>query len=430
MKTYVRFVFLFTLLIPVSARAGDNVAPLTLHDALERFRSGAFDLIIADASIASAKADVTVAGAVANPSLSLSRGQSSTYDPSLCPGCSSTSLSAGLTDQAAISDELSGKRRLRVQVANAALQAARQSRADVQRTLELTLKQVLLEAELGKRSLDYAQDALRLSAGTLGLVTARYNAGAVSEADVARADVQKLEAQQAVDVATQTLASAKANLAYLLAWDGPAAEIEVGDDLVRDPASRNVTMTAGELLRRAAANRPDLAAAGFQIERARASIDLARRLRIPDILPSIQYSQEGRGQNAIQPPTVTFGFSTTLPVFDQYRGQIAHAAADLRTQEAAHAKIAAQIRSDVASSFAAFAGAKSRTTRMEQLLSSAARARDLVKLQYEKGAASLFEYLDAQRTYLGIQSESLQTLNDYWTAVFQMEQSAGVELLP
>ena len=430
MKTHVRCTFLLALLVASSARAHDNAAPLTLRTALERFRSEAFDLIIADASIASAKADVAVAGAVANPSLSLSRGQSSTYDPSLCPGCSNTSLGAGLTDQAAISDELSGKRRLRVQVADAALQAATQSRSDVQRTLEFTLKQVLLQAELGQRSLDYAQDALRLSTGTLGLVTTRYNAGAVSEADVARADVQKLEAQQAVDVAMQTLASAKANLAYLLAWDGPPSTIAVGDDLIRDPASRNVPMTADELLRRAAANRPDLAAAGFQIQRARASIDLARRLRIPDVFPSIQYSQEGRGQNAIQPPTVTIGLSATLPVFDQYRGQIARAAADLRTQETTHAKVAAQIRSDVTASFAAFAGAKSRTERMEQLLSSAARARDLVRLQYEKGAASLFEYLDAQRTYLGIQSESLQTLNDYWTAVFQMEQSAGVELLP
>ena len=65
---------------------------------------------------------------------------------------------------------------------------------------------------------------------------------------------------------------------------------------------------------------------------------------------------------------------------------------------------------------------------MQQLLARAGRARDLVRLQYEKGAASLFEFLDAQRTYLGVQAESLQTLNDYWTAVFQMEQAAGVEL--
>ena len=421
--------FLLALLIASRAGADEIAAPLTLDTALQRFRTHAFDLIIADASIASATADVTVASAVANPSLSLSRGKSSTYDPSQCPGCSNTSTSAGVTDQAAISDLLSGKRRLRIEVAKAALEATKRSRADVERTLEFTLKQQLLQAELGKRSLGYAHDALRLSTDTLALVNTRYKAGAISEADVARADVQKLEAEQSVDVAQQTLAAAKAGLAYLLAHDGPPETLDVSDDLIRNAATARIaTVSADELLQRAMASRPDLAAAGFQIQRARASIDLARRLRVPDLLPSLQYSQEGRGQNAIQPPTVTFGFSSTLPAFYRYGGEIAHAEADLRTQETARAKVTAQIRSDVASSFAAFSGAKSRTERMQQLIARAARARDLVRLQYEKGAASLFEFLDAQHTYLGIQSESLQTLNDYWTAVFQMEQAAGVEL--
>jgi outer membrane protein TolC len=63
-----------------------------------------------------------------------------------------------------------------------------------------------------------------------------------------------------------------------------------------------------------------------------------------------------------------------------------------------------------------------------RLLPQASRARDLVRLQYEKGATSLFEFLDAQRTYLATQNEFLQNLNDYWSAVFQLEQAAGVEL--
>jgi cobalt-zinc-cadmium efflux system outer membrane protein len=419
----------FALLMVSRAGAEDIPAPLTLDAALQRFRTRAFDLIIAEASIASATADVTVAGATPNPSLSLSRGSSSTYDPSLCAGCSNTSISAGLIDQAGISDRLSGKRRLRIDVANAALDATKRSRADVERTIEFTLKQQLLQAELGKQSVAYARDAQRLSTNTLALVDTRYKAGAVSEADVARAEVQELEAEQSVDVSAQTLAVAKAGLAYLLAYDRSTETLDVSDDLIRDVATTRVAVTsADDLLQRALASRPDLAAVRSQMLRARASIDLARRLRVPDLLSSIQYSQEGRGQNAIQPPTVTFGVSSTLPVFYRYSGEIARAEADLRTQETLQSKVMAQVQSDVASAFAAFSGARSRSERMRQLLARAGRARDLVRLQYEKGAASLFEFLDAQRTYLGVQSESLQTLNDYWTAVFQLEQAAGVEL--
>jgi cobalt-zinc-cadmium efflux system outer membrane protein len=428
-KKHALTILFFALLMVSRAGAEDIPAPLTLDAALQRFRTRAFDLIIAEASIASATADVTVAGATPNPSLSLSRGSSSTYDPSLCAGCSNTSISAGLIDQAGISDRLSGKRRLRIDVANAALDATKRSRADVERTIEFTLKQQLLQAELGKQSVAYARDAQRLSTDTLSLVNTRYKAGAISEADVARAEVQELEAEQSVDVSAQTLAVAKAGLAYLLVYDQSPAMLDVSDDLIRDIATTRVAVTsADDLLQRALASRPDLAAVRSQMRRARASIDLARRLRVPDLLPSVQYSQEGRGQNAIQPPTVTFGVSSTLPVFYRYSGEIARAEADLRTQETLQSKVMAQVQSDVASAFAAFSGARSRSERMRQLLVRAGRARDLVRLQYEKGAASLFEFLDAQRTYLGVQSESLQTLNDYWTAVFQLEQAAGVEL--
>jgi len=396
------------------------------------FRARGFDLLIANATIAGATADVTIAGAIANPSLSLSRGNSSTYDPSLCHGCSNTSISAGVTDQAALSDGLSGKRRLRVDVARAALEATRLGRADAERTLSFTVKQQLLQAELGREALGYAHEAQQLATSTLDLVTKRYDAGAVSEADVARAEVQKLEADQAADVAEQSLDQSKAVLAYLLGYDETPAGFNVADDLVRGAAvSRSKAVSRDEMLNQARAHRPDLAAVQSQIERARAAVDLARRLTIPDFFPSVQYSQEGRGQSAIQPPTVTLGISAAVPLFNHYRGDVARAEADLQTQEVSRRKIEAQIASDVSSAFSALHSAGDRTARMQgQLLERAARARDLVRLQYEKGAASLFELLDAQRTFLGTQNEYLQTLNDYWIAVFQLEQATGLELYP
>jgi outer membrane protein, heavy metal efflux system len=403
-------------------------APLTLDDALRLFRQRGFDLIIADASVASAEADVTSARAIANPSFSLSRGSSSTYDPSLCSGCSSTSISEGVTDQGAASDFITGKRRLRIAIARALARVAGHSRADVERTLEFTVKQQLLDAELAKQSLINAREAQQLSSETLHLVEVRYHAGAVSEADVARSEVQKLEADQAVDVAVQSLASAMSALGYLLGYAESPPLIDVANDLTR-PASRVAEISREEMVREAIDRRPDLAASMVQVERARSSVELARRQRLPDFSPSLSYSQEGRGQSAIQPPTVTLGVSATLPLFYRYRGEIAHAEADLHTQEATRRKIEAQVLSDVSVAYAALVSARDRITRMEsRLLERSGRARDLVRLQYQKGAASLFEFLDAQRTYLAVQTEYLQTLNDYWTAIFQLEEATAMEI--
>ena len=84
---------------------------------------------------------------------------------------------------------------------------------------------------------------------------------------------------------------------------------------------------------------------------------------------------------------------------------------------------------NVEASLNAYSFAQHRLDRMESsLLQRAKRARELVGIQYEKGAASLLELLDAQRTLIATNVEYLQDLTDYWTAVFQIEQAVGREL--
>jgi cobalt-zinc-cadmium efflux system outer membrane protein len=65
-----------------------------------------------------------------------------------------------------------------------------------------------------------------------------------------------------------------------------------------------------------------------------------------------------------------------------------------------------------------------------RLLERARRARDLVDYQYKKGAASLLELLDAQRTFVAINAEYYQDVSDYWTAFYQLEEAVGQELGP
>ena len=63
-----------------------------------------------------------------------------------------------------------------------------------------------------------------------------------------------------------------------------------------------------------------------------------------------------------------------------------------------------------------------------RLLDRAKRARDLVEIQYKKGAASLLELLDAQRTFIATNVEYYQDLATYWSSIFALEQATGMEL--
>jgi cobalt-zinc-cadmium efflux system outer membrane protein len=419
-------------------------ARLTLDEALRIFREHGLDLIIAEAAVDSAEGDVTSAGAVANPALGLSFTHAFTYRPdspdpaSSCSAvgatCTSNGVGVALSDQNAIEDSLSGKRGLRLRVARAALAAARMGRADARRNLEFQVKAQYLQAVLARDQLDFAVEAQGSTTRTFELTKVRYAKGAISEADEAKAETAKLEADQAVTGARRSLDVARLGLAYLLGVRGAVPAFDVDADLpayVVPPRLRSATPDS--LLREALDHRPDLEGQRFQRARADGAAALARRLRFPDIALGIGYQQAGSGgmgTNApLTPPTLTVGVTAPLPLLYQQQGEIRKADADRKVQEAQQAKIEALVAADVGGAYANFASARELVERMQaRLLERARRARDLVAVQYDKGAASLLELLDAERVYIGTNVEYLNDLAAYWAAVYQVEQAVGEDL--
>ena len=423
----------FLLIATLLAAPVDPVLPavLTLPEALRLFQERSFDLLLADAQVAAAGGDEASAAAVPNPAVSGSVGRSFGYDAAACPGCSALAVGIGVSDQAALSDVLFGKHGLRVSAARAAAAAARLSREDAERTLRLALQQAVVDAALQQGQLDLALELAEFARETERLDRARLQAGAISEAELLRAQVAQLEAEQAVDLAGQSERAARSELALLLAVRGPLPEFRVDPGLLEQAASLPLPSGDGALLAAAERSRPDLLALERQEERARASLSLARRQRIPEVTLSAQYAQEGTGNAALTPPTVTFGASLPLPILYQQQGEIRRAEADLRTQTVQRDKAAARVASEIAIAYGALAASRKRVDRMRGgLLDRAQRARDLTRIQYEKGAARLFELLDAQRAFAQVRAEYLQDLHDLWLNLFKLEAALGRELRP
>lgn len=439
-------VFLLALVcviaLPGSARADDAVPAseplppsLTLEQALQRFREKGFDLLLADAAVQSAEGELRIASAINNPSASGTFGKSITC-PGGISGCrfyAPPLWAVTLGDSNALVDWLSGKRGLRKDVAGQALNAARSSRADAERTLTTLVKQQFLQAELANRTLRLARETRDASVNFLELTKSRYDLGAISQADLARVQTATLESEQAVDTATQNLRAAKVALAFLLGVRGPVPDFEIaGDQLLHySVPPQFADASPSTLLNTAMENRSDLRAARAQVARAESSVRLAKRRRFPDIGLGLGYTVQGTDTEALQPvpPTLTVSLSTTLPIFYWQQGEVQKADADLRIQKVQATKLEAQVVADVEGAWAAFKGSEALVKRMEQggLLDWAKRAQDLVYIQYQKGAASLLEYLDARRTYIATNLEYQQDLAAYWTSVFQLQQAIGPE---
>jgi outer membrane protein, heavy metal efflux system len=433
------------LLAGAPVAAADVPGPLAVPDlldlatALRLLRERGLDVLAAEAAVQGAEGDLAAARAVPNPTISGSYGRSfprgacadGSGAPAPCGPLGEPALGAGISDNAALFDSLTGKRGLRRDAAAAALGAARLSRDDALRNLEAQLKGQFVALLLAEGTLDFAREVAAAQARTLELSRARYDAGAISEADLARIETSKLEADQAVDQARAALRNAQVAVAFLLGVRGAVPELRAVPEELRSSAlPRGLSSeTRDSLLDRALRARPDVLAARRQVERADAALALARRQRFPDVSLSVSYAQQGTTSQAVTPPTWTAGISLPLPLFSLRSGEIARAEADLSAQKLALARSEAAAVSDVESAWATFEQGRALVRRMEGgLLERARTALDLVTIQYQKGAASLLDLLDAQRTFTAVRLEYLQDLASYWQAIFRLEQATGLAL--
>ena len=413
------------------AAEADVPKKLSLDKALEIFHARGYDLLVAEAAVLSAEGDESIAGAVPNPSFTGSVGSLLNYDPKACPDntCSRYSFGVGVSDNGAVFDSLSGKRGLRLKVARKALAAAKMNKVDAQRVLDLQVKQQYLLLAYTQAALKFSKEVQVSAEKNLDFNKAR-SPGKIDEGMLARIETQKLESDRAVENAQLAVKQARVSLAFLLGVRTTVPELEAeGDPLKYAEPKPLTTASEDSLLKEAFTHRPDLLATGFLKERAEAAIASAKRLRFPEVALFAQYNQTGSGQSAVQPPTITIGLTITLPTFYQYQGEIKKASADLTVQSVTEKKLQGQILSDVTNAYDTYLTNKKLVELMEKsLLDRAKKARDITEAQFAEGKALLTDYLDAQRTFIATNVEYLQDLQNYWTAVFQLEQAVGMDL--
>jgi outer membrane protein, heavy metal efflux system len=464
--------FLLTLLLLAAASVtgrvarADNPVPastdlpqmLTLDEALKIFRSRGLELLIAEAAVKNAEGAVQIAGAVPNPTISGGLGYGfmfTTKDPN-CQytgptntpvgyvGCSNEVWNVGISDSAALEDTLSGKRDLRYKVARNALAAAKMTRVDAERTLAFQVKAAYLQVAQAALGYKFAKDVADSNVTLLEKVRIWLAQGktGITDADVARMETQKSESDQALDTAQQTFRQARVALAFLMGVRGevPNFDVDVKTlDYSVPPPLADVTEVG--LLRTAFVHRPDLIAAGYSMYSAEAALELVKRQKFPDITLSLNYAQGGFGGSGtttpMQTPMMTFGISAPLPVFYQLQGETKQAEAQVDTNSLQRAMTTKQVVSDVDTAYAAFAASQKLVLRMEKgepegkvrpILESAKVALDITRLQWERGAASLTDFLLALQTYIATKVEYFGDLTNYWTAVYQLEQAAATEL--
>lgn len=317
--------------------------------------------------------------------------------------------------------EIGKKRQHRLQAARDVTEATRSTVADNERQLVFNVGQQFVAVLLAQSTIDFTQQDLDGFQKTVDISETRYKAGAMSEGDLLKIKLQMLQFQNDVFAAKLAKVQALASLRQFLGFESVPDSYDVAGELEYAPVHANVDDLKALALR----TRPDLQAAQKNVLAARSAELLAEANRKRDLTTTFNYSHVAATN------TGAFFFNLQLPFFDRNQGEVARTRYVItQTQELA-AESSQQVLTDVADAYSAVRTSE-QIVQLYQggYVEQAAKSRDISEYAYKRGAASLLDYLDAERTYRANQLAYRQALATYMTTLEQMRQAVGTRTLP
>jgi cobalt-zinc-cadmium efflux system outer membrane protein len=283
------------------------------------------------------------------------------------------------------------------------------------------VSQLFINAQLAESTQDLAQQNLKSFQDTVDIADSQFKAGGISENDYLKIKLQVItfqtDAQQAQLARTQALS----DLRQLLGYESVPADYDVAGSFDYQPLS----VTLDDLQNKAIQNRPDLRAAQLGVTSATSQYGLAKANGKQDVTVSANYSHV----NAIS--AVTMAVSIPLPVFDRNQGEITRTHYAISQAQEQQRAATGQVMTDVKDAYETL----QTNNRVVQIyrsgnLDTSQRNRDISEYAYRRGATTLLDFLDAERSYRATQLAYRQALAAYLVGLEQLRQAVGTRSLP
>jgi outer membrane protein, heavy metal efflux system len=313
------------------------------------------------------------------------------------------------------------KRQRRLQAARDTTAVTRAQITDLERSLGFNVGQQFVNVLLAESTLQFAEQDLKSFQQTVDIGEAQYKAGAISEADFLKIKLQLLQFQTDVSAARLARVQALSDLRQLLGYDAVPENYDVIGDLAYQPLNAPVESLQAKALRL----RPDLQAAELGVTAAQSQIRLAQANGKQDITGTADYTHTG-GLS-----TASLFFAMPLPIFDRNQGEIARTRYALTQAQEMQQSASDSVMTDVSDAYQAVkSNAEIIQLYTSGYLKQAQDSRDISEYAYHRGAVSLLDFLDAERSYRATQLAYRQALASYMTALEQLKQAVGTRNLP
>ena len=433
-----RFVYVAVSVLAVSFAAGAQDAPappatpsamqttgqgpvkITLDDAIQMALAHNHTLLAARTTITQSEALEVTANLRPNPVL--------LGDAQFLPIFNWNQFNANYVDEDAQFDlgvsylfERGKKRQHRLAAAKDATAVTRSTVADNERTLTFQVAQLFTNVQLAESTLDLAQQDLKSFQNSVDISKERYRAGDISEDDYLKIKLQLLQFQS--DAAQAALARVQAldDLRQQIGRESVPMDYDVAGPFDYVPLNAK----EDDLEMKALSTRPDLRAAQQGVTAATSQYELAKANGKKDITGQINYT------HIADLSTASLFGQIQIPIFDRNQGEIARTKSTITQAQEQEKAAADQVLTDVAD---AYDGVQTNNQIIQLYrsgyLDDAQQDRDISEYAYKRGAASLLDFLDAERSYRAIELAYRQALAAYLLAVEQLREAVGTRTLP
>jgi len=355
-------------------------------------------------------------------------------DPAITAGVASidvthvgapTSVTAGVSQ----TFELGGKRGARTAVAESGYAGARADFEDALRGLRATAAGAFIDALHAGLVLDRKRQTLVSLERLVTVNQERLRAGDIGEVPLMQSRVEAQRFRSEVTGAVADVRTADLALGLLLG-DGRAASISALGELKAEPRSFDLDA----LIAQAKEHRPDVVSKRYALDASQSRVRLAHANRWIDLTLNLDWvhTSQPYGEYQTIAPSPAFDalgatLSVPLPFSRIYKGELRAALAG--ESQADWALRSAELRAeiDVRQGFERYRASAERVALYAGgVLTDADKVLDGTLYSYQRGAATLLEVLDAQRTDNEVHLAYADALADYAHALVALEQAAGI----
>ena len=311
--------------------------------------------------------------------------------------------------------EWPGMRQARQRAAEAAL-AGSQAAVDATRlNLRAEVKIAFYQLLLAQRNAELIAEALAIAQDFLRGVKARVDAGQARPFEALKANVEVQKVSNDLNHAQHALVVGRSRL-NAVTGGVLGKNFDVRGDFVSPPLELNLDGLAAS----AKIQHPTVRRVQKEIERAEHSVVQERQSLIPSVTISGLFQQEAAETAYLA------RLSVPIPLWYRRQGEITGALSAKKRAEAEQVRIQNELVAAITESVEEAHAAQDRIEVFEKgLLKQAEETLRIAKISFQQGAASLLEFIDAQRVHRQMLLEYTQARASFSVEVARLERWTG-----